>query len=390
MNVKCPLSIAVIGLALTSSAFSWKSKPTAELKADFVRFAREAGHGAFADKIASEGDLVTWMDEGLRYGESLLAACEGAAADDPRRRTALLFLDYPFHVDNYRPSTPPAEREAFERAVFGYARRAYERVLREVKEATVGDGQLRAWHVYNMAYVFKGPRHVVLVDFTPRPVTPVERTPWTDAAWRAFAEIGDLLVITHPHRDHTSFPLMARMRERGKPLVLPCAMRDPATSNVYAAATGVYVLDRDHAEPIDVAGVRIWNFLGNQGKDVPCNVYLMDIDGVRVADNGDNRDCGKYAGLKGCPPADLIVASTWNRVTDFVGGCRAAPGFNLKTAVFLPSHENELSHGVDHRESYLEMYTDPKRLAAPGFVWPTVKPLGWGESVTVSAANEQT
>ena len=54
MNVKCPLSIAFIGLALTSSAFSWKSKPTAELKADFVRFAREAGHGAFADKIASD------------------------------------------------------------------------------------------------------------------------------------------------------------------------------------------------------------------------------------------------------------------------------------------------------------------------------------------------
>lgn len=374
---KRSLCAVAVGLSLSAAAFTWPAKPTAELKADCIRYARESGFAEFADRIERQPDLTTWIGDGIRFCEELLAKCEGADYDEPARRKALMLLDYPVHVNHYSRATPPEVVAAFRQAITDYIRRARERVLREVKAAKVPDGSLRAWHLYNMAYVLKGSRHTVLIDLTPNPFRDI----WTEADWRAFAEVADMLVITHPHGDHTSFPLMRLLREMGKPLVLPCKMRDRATSDVFAATNGVHVLDRNHAEPLDVAGVKFWNFLGNQGKKIPCNVYVMEIDGVRVADNGDNSDCLQYAGLAKCPPADIIIASTWNTVTAFVGACVAVPGFDPAKAVFLPSHENELGHTVNHRESYREMYTDPKRLAAPGFRWPRVKPLAWGESL---------
>ena len=55
-------------------------------------------------------------------------------------------------------------------------------------------------------------------------------------------------------------------------------------------------------------------------------------------------------------------------------------GFDRTKSVLLPSHENELGHSVDHRESYREMFTRKDRLGNREFPWPRVHPLGYGES----------
>ena len=123
--------------------------------------------------------------------------------------------------------------------------------------------------------------------------------------------------------------------------------------------------------------------MGHQGKKVPCNVYLMEIDGVRVAHNGDNSAVEKEKMLAKCPPADVIIASTWNRVRAMVGACAATPGFDRSRSVLIPSHENELTHPVSNRESYWEMYERKDRLGGKSFPWPQVRPLGYGESIVV-------
>lgn len=371
------LGVFFCALPLVACGFSWPCKPTAELKTDCVRFARENGMGDFADRIAGETNLTDWIDETVRYCEERLTHSEGADHLDPERRRALMLLDYPLHVDNYSTNTPPEEVAAFERAVIGYQRRAIARVIREVREAKVEEGALRLWHVYNMAYVMKGCRHTVLIDFTPYPYAKGKgEGSWTVRDLQALAGLGDMLVITHPHLDHVSIPLMREMRALGKPLVLPCAIRE------YSAGPGVTVLDTDHAEPVLIDGVKFRNFMGNQGAKIPCNTYQMEIDGVLVADNGDNYPRDRERMLSKCPPTDVIISSTWNCVTNIVAACVAAPGFRRDEAVFLPSHDNEVMHSVPHRESYREMYTDGSRLGCPGFAWPRVIPLGWGESLT--------
>ena len=378
-----------VAAPLVALALNWPCRTTAVVKGDCIRFARENGFGAFADRIEAETNATDWIDETVRFCEKELAKTEGAGHADAARRRALMLLDYPLHVDNRTAVAPKDEAAAHERAVTAYLRRTTDRVLREAKAAKVEEGTLRAWLVYNMAFVLKGPHKTVLIDLTTNPFYG-ELKPWTDADWQAFAELGDLLVITHPHGDHTSFPLMRRMRALGKTLVLPCKMRDRTTGENYAAGDKVVILDRDHAEPLSIDGVKFWNFMGNQGKGVPCNTYLIEIDGVRVVDNGDNSLKEREWNLVKCPPADIIISSTWSRVTNIVAACKATPGFKKDRAVFLPSHENELMHTVDHRESYREMYEDKRRLGCPGFEWPHIKPLAWGESLTFPSVSQGT
>lgn len=194
-------------------------------------------------------------------------------------------------------------------------------------------------------------------------------------------------LVAHPHGDHTSEPFLREMMRLKKPLVLPgdllCRAQVGGKPQVnwvpFTTRETCHKLTLDHSEPIDIGGISIWNFLGNQGKGVPCNVYLLEIDGVRIVDNGDNYARDKEKMLENAPPADVIIASTWNQVNHILGCVQKAEGFNPQTAAFLPAHENELGHRVNHRESYHEMYTDPNRLGNRVFPLERTFPLGWGE-----------
>lgn len=375
---------------LTLFAYDWPFQKTAELKAECVGYARASGYTEFARQIAAEKDYTSWIDETIVFCEEKLAALEGVPFTHPERAQALRLLDYPLHVDN-RPGEASAEvAQAFTKAVRSYVQRSIQRVLREVKTTRIEPGKLRAWHIYNMAYVLKGPKRTVLIDFTTWPKFDDVET-WTDADWQAFAELGDVLVVTHPHSDHYSYPLMRKMRAMGKPLVLPCAMTNKVDATEhYEAGEGVFVLNQDHFEPQEIGGVKFWNWIGFQWDTpiIPCNTYLMEIDGVRVADNGDNSDKDKERGVMKCPPADIIISATWNQVRNFVSACVAAPGFDRKHAIFLPSHDNELMHKVNHRESYREMYERKDRLGGSDFDWPRTIPLICGESYEFSRCVE--
>ena len=75
---------------------------------------------------------------------------------------------------------------------------------------------------------------------------------------------------------------------------------------------------------------------------------VIEIDGIRVADNGDNSPKEREWGLAKCPPTDIIISSTWSWVTNIVTACAAAPGFQPERAVFLPSHENDAAKQHQH------------------------------------------
>lgn len=417
-----PLFFLCILTTLCAQAFSWKAKSIAAEKAALVARLKSAGDVSvdavrapdrFASALEAQPDRLAWLQAAIDYGQALLKETEGRDATDPLRRLALEVIDFPLHVDNYNSSVTGEEMKAFNDMVIGYSRGARDRVLREVKSAKVPEGELWIWRIYNMAFVLKGPRHTVAIDFTPRPTLIAKPYAelikdfnavyksgtgpktfdaqlgapkvWSDDDWKAFAEVVDLAVLTHPHGDHTSEPFLREMMRRGKPIVLPgdvmaAAAGDPTKRQPFTTGPTCIKLTEDHAEPVEVAGIRIRNFRGYQDS-VPCNVYLLDIDGVRVADNGDNYDRGKEKCLSEAPPADVIIASTWNSVHHILDCVQKAPGFDVEHSVFIPAHENELGHSVNHRESYLEMYTDPNRLGNLNFPLTRTFPLGWGEKL---------
>ena len=384
LNLK-PAFLALLAATAFSpwmvGAFDWPEKPTAEVKADLIAYAKSVGRAEFAAAIESQQDATSWMKAALEFGTARLKECEGADFRDLNRQIALRIIDYPLHVNNADMTMPGEERMAWCEAVRDYLGDAKDRVLAEVRSAKVEKGELRIWRIYNMAFVLKGPEHTVLVDL---PALPYAGGRWSEKDRKAFAELADIFVLTHPHGDHYSEALVREFIAQGKSLVLPCDLHvfdreSRRNGPAYTTASCCHKLTEDHLDPLDIGGIKVWNFMGNQG--VPCNVYLLEIDGVRVAHNGDNYDRGKEAMLAKCPPADVIIASTWNEVAHMVKSCSAAPGFDRGRAMFLPAHENELGHSVGHRESYREMYERKDRLGAKDAPWPSVHPLGFGESV---------
>ena len=393
----CCRTLAVtlcVTVVLPSVAFDWKAKPVAELKADLVSYARKVGENNLADRVEKSVGAAEWMDLAIGRGTELLKASEGCDSHDKRREHGLRIIDYPLHFDNYSTDASLEDIRAFNAVVYAYCASARDRVFAEVVNAKIPEGQLRLWRIYNMGFIIKGPRHTVAIDVTNLPLfrdKPDRRCApnkdfiiWKLKDWRRLVELTDMFVLTHPHGDHYCGKGIAAYLAAGKPVVLPCGLdKLKMPDGVSGAGQNCIVQAHDNPEPIDINGVKLWNFMGHQGKKVPCNVYLMEIDGVRVAHNGDNSDIDKEKMLAKCPPADVIIASTWNRVRAMVGACAAAPGFDRSKAVLIPSHENEITHGVSNRESYWEMYEREDRLGGKSFPWPQVRPLGYGESIVV-------
>lgn len=393
---------ALAAVVVFASAFDWKPKPTAELKADLVAYANSIGETELAEAVNGASATAEWMRAAIKRGSELLKASEGGDFNDKSREHGLRIIDYPLHLDNYDlENSSPEDRLAFKEVVRDYCVSARDRVFSEVAAAKIPDGSLRLWRIYNMGYIIKGPTHTVAIDITNRPLfygmpdkpyaVDTEHAVWGKEDCNRLAGLADMIFVTHPHGDHYFRDCIEAFIAAGKPVVLPCELVEyvPAmekkgrwwvATNSFTTASCCVKLTKDNAEPVDVKGVKVRNFRGNQGENVPCNVYLIDIDGVLVADNGDNYDMDKERMLSKCPPADVIIASTWNNVQGMVNCCAGAPGFDRTKSVLLPSHENELGHGVDHRESYREMYTRKDRLGNREFPWPRVHPLGYGES----------
>ena len=357
--------LLVMILPGVASALSWQPEPTESLKARMVEYARLNGHSEFAEKIAAETDLEAWIGETIEYAEAGLKTCRGSDYRDPYRTSLLRLIDYPIHVDTRSTNTPQRIVEKWREVMSDQITRARHRFLAEVKAAKIGEGELGIFHFYNMAYVLKGPRHAIAVDVTDR------MSEWTDEEYRELAEMTDAFVLTHPHRDHFSRRILAPFLAAGKPIILPC---DLGLSNECCR-----VFSDNHEEPVEVAGITIRNFMGNQG--VPCNVYQLNIDGVSVVDPGDNDDYNVYTNLVRGAAADVIISPVWNFPSNILNACMANAGFNRNAALYLPAHFNELGHGVKNRESYWEAYWRDDRLCTPGLNMPRTLILYLGESV---------
>ena len=389
--------VSVLTLALSApmllQAWDWKPKPVAELKADLAAYARSIGETGLAHRVENSSVASDWMNVALRRGLDLLKESEGCDFNDKRRETGLRLIDFPLHFNNYSKDVSSEDLRAFNKMVYKYCADARDRVFAEVEKTRVPENHLRLWRIYNMGFVIKGPRKTVAVDVTSLPFfrnspdrkakPDPELTLWRAEDWRRLVKLTDLFVLTHPHSDHYGRAGIKAYLEADKPVVLPCdlaRLRLAGKVDAFGMRHCV-LLTKDNAVPVDVGGVKIWNFLGNQGQKVPCNSYLMDIDGVRVVHNGDNSDVSKDAMLAKCPPTDVIIGATWNRIQSLVRSCASAPGFDFKNAMLIPSHENEIMHAVTHRESYQEMYERKDRLGDRSFPWPRVYPLGWGEGI---------
>lgn len=119
-------------------------------------------------------------------------------------------LQYYFdRCDNFIPylkcNDSIEEKKMEANSILGFYNEALNRLLREIPKEEVSYGHIAVWHLYNMGYVIKTPKHCFGIDLNHKYA-------------EKLAPYIEFLCITHPHGDHYTDKLNKAMTDAGKPV----------------------------------------------------------------------------------------------------------------------------------------------------------------------------
>lgn len=123
-----------------------------------------------------------------------------------------LMTDMQYYFDRcdnfgkYLACTDSVEEKSMEKnSILGFYSEALNRLLREIPAEKVAYGNIAVWHLYNMGYVVKTPKHCFGIDICHK-------------HGEKLVPYLDFLCITHPHGDHYTNALCDAMVAEGKPV----------------------------------------------------------------------------------------------------------------------------------------------------------------------------
>ena len=370
---------------ITLNAFDWKHQNNSELRASMLAFAQDF---AIQTKGTPEGkalrkfikaenrkapdDTLSWiMDtyELVMKLESLSTPVkdDGSFKAQVRKNTFLL-LDFPIHVDNTASGASEQEKAAFNEFSERYRADARRKALDWLASPAPAQGELQVCKIYNMSYLLRTADRTLAIDIR-----------WDGTAQEAsqIAAKSDIFFLSHPHLDHYNPVMLEALEKSGATMVLPSDVFPQCTTDQKIVAGDPW------DEPVDVKGVKVQIVRGHQG-DLPNNAYMLSFDGWRILIPGENDDPALYRPLALMQAPDLILFPSWNSLTKLLDIVSGMPDYDRKKVTFIPGHENEIVfHGINHRESYRELFNRPDRLGSKDFDYPSVMLQDLGECSTL-------
>lgn len=357
------VSVILLAFHLGSYAFDWKSQSNEDLRADMISFAGEFAETAHDRKLSedlnrfvmrrkAESDPYRWIAETNAFVDRWLrkypAELSDGGACSYERRALLLLRDYPMHADNYRDDATKELKEAYESSIRKMHREAEQDALKWLAKGRRSD-DLDMFKTYNMGFFLRSAGKTVGIDLQ-----------WEggEDEMKKIASSIDVLFVSHPHDDHYSIGLMKAVLAAGKPVIMSYDIIPEYPSE------WKIIVDKDNYEGMEANGVGFFSCLGDQGPDAPNNVYLIKVGKWNIAQNGDNAVPEAEAFL-GKHKVDLLITACWNgfkRTMDYI---RSNP--EGTSCIYIPAHENEWMHTVDHREAYCELFSRNDRFGDTGY-----------------------
>lgn len=373
-------------ICTSAGAFDWQHQENEELRSDMITFAKDfASQSRWTkqgralrkfvrqQKRLAKKDEYAWIGATKDFVLKLETMCppteDNGSKAAKMRRNILLLLDFPLHADNKVEGAPQGVVDAFVETSASYREEGRRKALEALAAPGPAEaGQLQVIKVYNAGEILRTSTRTIAVDIK-----------WEGEKEGAdeIAKAADVFFLSHPHRDHYSDVMIQAFADAGKPVLLP--------SNVTPDAQwdGKTVIFEDRLETFDFEGIGVNIVTGYQGER-PNNAYMIEFDGWRVLLPGENDQHERYQAFSALPAPNLILEPTWNRVDITFDIVKDMEGYDPQTTFMIPEHENELTHPVNHRESYRELFTRPDRLGDPQRQYPRVFLLDIGESIVLS------
>ena len=300
----------------------------------------------------ADGYLSDQAEVLLDYVDATLQAYPPSAKPGEARRLAFTALDAVLHETRYDDSP---QFHAF-----------LDKRLGRVADALDGPVKrgVTVYKLYNDGFIVRMPKITVGFDLCGNRKG-VKVVP--DALLRRLVNDCDVLFITHRHQDHADPLAVAMAGEAGIPVYGPADF----------ACEGFQVIHTDPARDTVLAtrrsSLEVLALPGHQ-RALLNNIYVVTLPGGKtVAHFGDQDLEEDKAWLLEAPALlrkrlDIMIINGWNPELDAL-----VRSFNPR--VVLSGHENEMFHGIDHREAlWLTQYKfDTLAFPMPAYT------LVWGE-----------
>lgn len=227
-------------------------------------------------------------------------------------------------------------------AVLDFSIRRMNHVLEDLDKPLKGSKALRVYKLYNCGMIFRTRDLTVAVDLNGRGGTLIP----DEIMDKIVAHI-DILFYTHNHSDHYDNNVRDLCHKRGIPIY--------ATDEVFRDDSRVYHVRHDDLFTFDVElpkGKIIVNVLPGHQDALHNNIWIVTMPNGKVVgatgdqwlDGGADLKMLKDIYLR-LPKIDVLAMDCW--IHDFD---EHLADFNPR--LLVSQHENELGHGIDHREAY--------------------------------------
>ena len=300
--------------------------------------------------------MVRWMESTFAWVDDTLNRHPPALPEPDARRRALLMLDEPLHVRS-APNEP---------ALNAFLNRRIERAVREIETEVVTRG-MTLWKLYNHGFVIKTPMITLGFDLHQGGF---ESFHIETARFDRILQATQALFVSHDHMDHADAYAIPRMVALGKPVIVPYGLweGDPLYPTLIKPERHWTLENR---LTLDDSTVTFRVFPGHQGTELLNNVTLVELpDGLTVMHTGDQSYAEDFAvwidRVRDLFAVDVLLPNCWS--TDLPRLIRGVdPG------LVITGHENEMTHTMDHRESFSKTYRHLADVRTPAPV------LAWGE-----------
>lgn len=221
----------------------------------------------------------------------------------------------------------------------------------------------RIHQFYNHGYIIETNYFNIAVDLAlPKSETDLVVE---DEILKALVDKCEILFISHKHGDHADYRIVKMFHDQGKEVVIP--------ENPWPDSDLKLTLSREetlHQKTFKVVNhsLLVQIYPGYQG-DVMNNVYIFQIPGnIKVMHTGDQDFDKELVSTLKDEKIDILLTQCWLMpIEEFVHG--------INPSLVIAGHHNEVSHTIDHRESYWLTFRRFANLNTPYIV------MSWGESI---------